>query len=184
MSENPKNFVPKMLKVLVYGHPLLRTRCEPVKAIDDEVRQLAVDMIHTADNTNGIGLAAPQVGYPIRMFVLRDYIEQPDGTWAVSAPMVFINPQVSSPSEEKDVEEEGCLSLPGFRVNVVRPIKITIEAIDLNGHKFTQERMGLNARTRMHENDHLNGVLTIDRTDAKEKRRIEPFLRRLKNSQK
>ncbi len=177
-----QKYVPKLLKILIYGHPTLRTRCEPVKVIDDEIRRLAADMIYTSDLSNGIGLAAPQVGYPIRMFVIRNYIDQPDGTWAVSEPMVFINPRLYNPSEETEIDAEGCLSLPGIRVDVERPVRITIEATNLDGEKFVQELSGLNARTRMHENDHINGVLSIDRATSKERRRVEPYLRKMKNS--
>jgi peptide deformylase len=75
---------------------------------------------------------------------------------------------------------EGCLSLPHLRVNVIRPHKITIEATDIEGNIFVQEFEGINARTRMHENDHLNGVLHIDRTDPKTRNEIEPILREMK----
>jgi peptide deformylase len=167
-------------KVYYYGDPILRKRCEPITEITDEIRQLAKDMIETMDKNDGVGLAAPQVGYPIRMFVLRNYIFTEDGRWTLSEPKVYINPKLSCPSEEKITETEGCLSFPGLRLDIERPDKITVEATDLNGQVFIEELEGYNARTRMHENDHINGVLFIDRINEKIRNKIEPILRNIK----
>ena len=169
-----------LLKVYYYGHPILRKRCEPITELTDEIRKLASDMIETMDKNNGIGLAAPQVGYPIRMFVLRNYIFTDDGQWTFSKPIVFINPKLSKPGDELVTDTEGCLSLPGIRLNVTRPDKITVEAIDLEGQTFVEELEGYNARVRMHENDHINGVLFIDRIDVNTRKKIDPVLREIK----
>lgn len=170
----------KSLPLYYYGHPILRKHCEPVIEITDDVRQLVADMIETMDKNNGIGVAAPQVGHLLRIFVLRNYVEGPDGHFRLSAPLVFINPKLRDPSLEQEIDLEGCLSLPHLRVPVARPRKITIEALDIEGNPFVQELEGINARTRMHENDHLNGVLHIDRTDPKTRNKIEPMLREIK----
>ncbi len=137
-------------------------------------------MIETMDTNNGAGLSASQVGRPIRLFILRNYIEGPDGHYRLSPPQVFINPKLSNPSKQTWVDPEGCLSFPHLRVDVERPWKITIEAMDLNGEKFVEELEGINARVRMHENDHINGVLHIDRVDVHTRHKIEPFLREIK----
>ena len=169
-----------LLKIYYYGHPILRKRCEPVTEITDEIRKLAQDMIETMDKNDGIGLAAPQVGHSIRMFVLRNYVFTEDGQWTVSEPKVYINPKLSSPGEEKAIDTEGCLSLPGLRLQVERPDKITVEAMALDGTIFVEELEGYNARVRMHENDHINGVLFSDRVDVNTRKKIEPILKEIK----
>lgn len=169
-----------LLKILYYGDPILRKHCEPVTEITEEIRKLAKDMIDTMDKNNGIGLAAPQVGHNIRMFVLRNYIFAEDGNWTLSDPKVYINPKLTSPGENTLVDTEGCLSLPGIRLKVVRPDKITVEAMDLEGRTFVEEIEGYNARVRMHENDHINGVLFIDRVDVNTRKKVEPILRDIK----
>jgi peptide deformylase len=108
----------------------------------------------------------------------------PDGTWTAGPPQVFINPKILSVSKETEFDDEGCMSLPGLRVAVERPVKIKIEATDLSGETFVEEVEGINARVRLHENDHLNGVLTVDRTTPQEKKRVEGQLRALKKKYK
>lgn len=169
------------LPVRYYGDSILRKKCVPIEKITDEIRQLIADMIETIDLENGIGLAAPQIGQPIRLFVLRNYVESADGLWSIDpTPRVYINPKLIDPSGPEAVEEEGCLSLPGLRAPVKRPWKITVEAIDINGNEFREEIEGYNARVRMHENDHINGVLFIDRLDQHIRNQIEPLLREMK----
>lgn len=171
-----------LLHLRYYGDPVLRKKCSPVGKITEEIRQLVLDMIETMDNSNGIGLAAPQVGKDLRLFVLRNYISNEKGELSLSDPKVFINPRLFDHSQEMVEEEEGCLSIPGIRSLVPRPVRIKIEATDLEGKLFTEELEGYNARVRMHENDHLNGVLFIDRIDERTRREIEPLLRDIKKT--
>ena len=168
-----------LLQIRYYGDKVLRARCEPVEEITQEIRDLVSNMIETMDVGKGIGLAAPQVGYPIRLFVLRNYIETQEGDLAFSEPLVYINPKLSNPSQKKVLDTEGCLSIPGIRGEVERPLKITIEAMDLEGRIFVEELEGYNARVRLHELDHLNGVLFIDRMALRPRKKIEPFLKEL-----
>lgn len=168
------------LPILYYGHPILRQKCEPITEITDDIRKLVDDMIETMYANDGAGLAAPQVGRSIRLFILCHYTEESDGSWSLSKPKVYINPKLSSPSEEMVEDAEGCLSIPGMRAKVLRPYKITVEATDLEGNTFYEEVEGYNARGRMHENDHINGVLYVDRVDAATKKKIEPFLKQMK----
>ena len=164
-----------------YGDPILRERSAPIEEITDEIKELAAFMVDYADNNNGIGLSAIQVGVPIRLFVLRDYVVLPDGKWTHSAPKVFINPKIVAKSKKTEADLEACMSIPDFRSGpVVRPFEVTIEATDLDGNKFTDVREGLNARVSLHENDHLNGVLFIDRLAPKIKKQIESELREVK----
>lgn len=164
-----------------YGDPVLRQHSEPVGEVTEEIQELARFMIDYADNHNGIGLSAIQVGVPIRLFVLRDYIVLPDGKWSASAPKVFINPKIVWKSKETETDTEGCMSVPGLSVGPIeRPLKVRIEALDINGKPFTDEREGINARVSFHENDHLNGVLQIDRLPPRVRKRIEPELEAIK----
>ncbi|MBY0528731.1 MAG: peptide deformylase [Rhabdochlamydiaceae bacterium] len=169
-----------LLDIVLYGNPILRKRCAPVTEITEEIRALVRNMIETMDKSNGCGLAAPQVGHALRVFVLRDYIEHEDGNWTLADPKVYINPKITDPTEEMLRDMEGCLSLPKIRLEVERPSQITVEALDLNGNLFKEVVTGYNARIRMHENDHLNGVLFIDRVDAHSRNQIEPQLRAFK----
>lgn len=167
------------LPIRYYGDKILRTRCEPVKEITDEIKTLVQKMIETMDESKGIGLAAPQVGYPLRIFVLRNYIESAEGDLSFSEPLVYINPVISNPSVKKVSDTEGCLSIPGIREEVERPLKIRIEAMTLEGVPFAEEVEGYNARVRMHENDHLNGVLFIDRLNLRKRKKLEPVLKEI-----
>ena len=171
------------LPVLIYGDPLLRKKCQSIADVTEEVRQLVQDLIETMYARKGAGLAASQVGHLVRIFVACKYVEDPEGHVVLTPPKVYINPKLSSYSEEVEEAEEGCLSIPGIRASVVRPHKVTIEALDLDGTPFQEEETGYNARVLMHENDHLNGVLFIDRLDTRTRNKLEPHLRSLKKKQ-
>lgn len=168
------------LPIFYYGHPILRKKGERVEAITPEIRKLVADMVETIDQINAIGLAAPQVGKSLQLFVLRRYIILPDGKWTVSEPYVYINPKILEHSEETWVDDEGCMSIPGIRLPVVRPVRIKIEATDLEGNRFVHEMEGLNARVLFHENDHINGVLYVDRVEEKLRKQAEPHLKNIK----
>lgn len=168
------------LPICLYGNPILRKKGEPLKEITDEIRHLAHDMVETMDDAKGIGLAAPQIGRSIRLFVLRRYIDTPDGKWTVSDPIVYINPKIFAVSEEVWESEEGCLSIPKIRLNVERPFKIKVESTRLDGSHVVEEIEGMNARVILHENDHINGVLFIDRVPKKVLQSVEQKLREIK----
>ncbi|MES2121399.1 MAG: peptide deformylase [Chlamydiota bacterium] len=169
-----------LLKIYYYDHPVLRKRCAPIKEITPEIRKLALDMIDTMDKYDGAGIAAPQVGHSIRMFVLKDYISTDEGHWTLGKPRVYINPKLHTPEGDLIEDTEGCLSFPGVRIDIARPDKITVEATDLDGNTFVEVVEGYNARVRMHENDHINGVLFIDRLTPKERKSLDPILRSIK----
>ena len=165
-----------------YGDPILRQHSKPVEEITDEIKELAQFMIKYADENNGIGLSAVQVGVPIRLFVLRDYVVMPDGQWSVSAPKVFINPKIVWKSKETETDTEGCMSIPDLHLGPIeRPLQVRIEAQDLEGGTFIDERKELNARVSFHENDHLNGVLYIDRLPPTVRKKFEPQLLDIKH---
>jgi peptide deformylase len=174
-----------ILPLKYYGDSVLRKKCLPIQKITEEIRQFAFDLIETMDKAhNGIGLAASQVGKLIRMFVIREPSIGAQGDLEFGDPVVYINPVLSEPSENEIILLEGCLSFPKFHVNVARPEKIHVEYTDLEGNRHEEEAVGFKARMIMHENDHLNGVLFIDRMDPAERKLVEPILSRLKKNLK
>ncbi|MCI5636775.1 MAG: peptide deformylase [Sarcina ventriculi] len=133
---------------------VLRKKCREVDNITDRIKITIKDMIETMYDKNGVGLAAPQVGILRRIFV----IDAQDGEGI----RVFINPQIlETKGSQKDIE--GCLSLPGRENEVERANYVKIKALDENGEEFVLEGEGLLARAIQHENDHLDGILFIDR---------------------
>lgn len=168
------------LKLRYYGDPILRKKTERVTEITDEIRALAGAMIEALSEFNGIGLTTTQVGYLYRFFVLRRYVHLPDGKWGMSEPYVYINPKIVGYSKETWVEEEACLSIPKLYLPVERPLKIKVESTRLDGSQVVEEIEGLNARVILHENDHLNGVLFIDRVEDRYLKPVEKRLRDIK----
>ena len=135
----------------------LRLVSEPVKDITDEIRRLAEDMLDTMYDAPGVGLAAIQVGVPVRM-VTMDVSKSDDER----QPLVLINPEITWSSEEKRAYEEGCLSIPEYYEEVERPDRVRFRYTTLEGETVEQDAEGLMATCVQHEIDHLNGVLFID----------------------
>ena len=135
----------------------LRLTSEPVKDITDEIRRLADDMLDTMYDAPGVGLAAIQIGVPVRM-VTMDVSKSDDER----QPRVLINPEILWASEEKRVYEEGCLSIPEYYEEVERPDRVRFRYMNLQGETVEQDADGLMATCVQHEIDHLNGVLFID----------------------
>lgn len=163
-----------------YGDPILRQKAKPVEKITDEIRQLVHDMIETMLHFSGIGLAAPQVGRLLRIYVSNVDYEDEKGEVHLCEPRVYINPVLTNPSDVFVERSEGCLSIPKLYVPVVRPLSVDVEAMDVEGKRFTRNCYGFLARNMMHENDHLNGVLHIDRVKGKRRTELEPALRQIK----
>ena len=172
------------LQLKYYGDPILRTRCLEIDKITEEIRNLVKDMIETMDARNGVGLAANQIGKLHKLFVIRPEVKTPDGEFALGAAEVYINPVLSNPSEETEIMTEGCLSFPGLHTEVERPFSIHIEAIDLNGNPISLDVSGFKARELMHENDHLNAKVFIDRLSADQRKAVDPVLRKIKEKYK
>ena len=159
LTANPKIYrFPEcdVIRICKLGEKVLREKAEPIEKLTDEIKMLIDDMFEAMIDANGVGLAAPQVGKKLRLFVAvaDDDVKR-----------VFINPQIVSTSEEVGDYEEGCLSIPGVYETIRRPVRVTVQALDENAKPFTLEADGLLARIIQHETDHLNGVLFIDRGD-------------------
>jgi len=143
--------------LIILPDPLLRELSKPVERFDDQLRKFAGDMFDTMYDAPGIGLAAIQVGEPLRMLVIDLAKED-----APKEPHVFINPEIVASSDERSVYEEGCLSIPDYYAEVERPATIKVNYFDADGKEKSMEADGLMATCLQHEIDHLNGVLFID----------------------
>jgi peptide deformylase len=149
----------------VAPHPVLKKKAEPVAAVTDELRKLMDDMLETMYATDGIGLAAPQVGVSKRVLVLD--IDQPKGDDLTpqerrGKPQFFVNPEIIWSSEDLRVYNEGCLSVPGQYAEVTRPDKVRVKFLDYDGKAQEIEADTLLATCLQHEMDHLNGILFVD----------------------
>ncbi|MER8864927.1 peptide deformylase [Mesorhizobium sp. M0751] len=143
--------------LIILPDPVLRQVSKPVERVDGDLRKLAGDMLDTMYDAPGIGLAAIQVGEPLRMLVID--LAKEDET---PAPHVFINPEVLESSDQRSVYEEGCLSIPDYYAEVERPAAVRVKYLDRDGKLQEIEAEGLMATCLQHEIDHLNGVLFID----------------------
>ncbi len=146
------------LTIYKLGHKVLRTPAKRISKVDDSIRKLARNMLKTMYSAKGIGLAAPQVGIQKRILVIDLEFENPN-----SPPNVFINPEIISSSASVETYEEGCLSIPGVYMDVVRPASVKVSFRDEMGRLKKINADGLMARCIQHEIDHLNGVLFIDK---------------------
>ena len=165
-----------------YGNPVLRTRCKEVTDFDSsEIKQVIADLIEANCKHPSYGVAAPQIGKTWRIFVVNYHEIGEDGYPVLSEQAkVYINPKITILDNKLWAHKEGCLSIPGVYVEVERPWKIRIEAQDEHGKVFVEEHEEWMARPLLHENDHLNGVLHIDRIPKKLRKEIEPELKKIK----
>ena len=147
--------------ILEAPDPRLRTKSLPVGRVDDELRVLIQDMFETMYDAQGIGLAAIQVGVPKRVLVV-DLAEENEAGERVSAPRVFINPEIYDPGAELSVYSEGCLSVPDQFADVERPAVIYARWLDRDGVAHDERIEGMLATCLQHEMDHLEGILFID----------------------
>ncbi len=163
---------------LVYlGDPLLRKKCRKVEHITSSIRKLVGNMVETMDKEKGVGIAAPQIGEDLQIFVLRKYGTNPTtGQKELSSPHVYINPRILAVSKETCMDQEGCLSIPGLQEEVERFVQVKIEAQDMEGRLFIEEVEGFNARVIQHEYDHLQGILFTDRLSKEKQQLVHDFL--------
>lgn len=146
-------------KLRYLGDPVLREKAAPVASVTADVRTLIADMFDTMYAEEGVGLAAPQVGVGDRVIVIDPRDEE-------VAPFALINPEVVHVGAELVRDEEGCLSIPGLKEIVERPATVRVEALGIEGDPVVIDAEGLLARILLHEVDHLDGILFIDRVSA------------------
>ena len=160
-------------KIVRYGAPVLQKKASPVIQFDAELKKLTEDMFETMYVANGVGLAAPQVGVSLHLAVIDVTVgKNPE------AKTILANPEIIH-TEGEQREEEGCLSVPGFRGNVIRPQYVTIRAQDVTGKVFEMRGEGLLARAMCHETDHLNGTLFIQHLGVLKRDLIKRKIRKL-----
>ncbi len=155
-----------MYRIRIYGDPILRQKSKPVETFDENLNEILEEMVETMYLGDGVGLAAPQVGFLLRMFVM-DYGE---------GPIKVVNPVILEMSEEKEVDEEGCLSLPDIFEDVERAKWIKVKYQTQSGEAVEREFEGYPARIFQHEYDHLDGILFIDRISPAKRALLKPKL--------
>jgi peptide deformylase len=181
-----------LLRVTQYGEPILRKVGTAITEFDADLAQLADDMVDTMYDEEGIGLAAQQIGKAIQLFVLD--VRPPEGEQPafdyrfdgkqppldLIMPLALANPKVSIIDSSENVYEEGCLSFPDVRGKVIRPIGVRCEFQDTEGNTHVLEATGLLGRCILHESDHLNGELFIDKMDKRDLQRMTPRIKKIK----
>ena len=183
-----------ILRVTQYGEPVLRKVGEPIIAFDDALAQLADDMVDTMYDEDGIGLAAQQIGQAIQFCVVD--VRPPEGEKPpfeysfdgkqppldLIMPLSIANPKVSIIDPSEEVYEEGCLSFPDVRGRVNRPIGVRCEYQDSQGNPHVIEATGLLGRCILHEVDHLNGELFIDKMEKRDLQRMETRIKKIRRN--
>ncbi len=180
----------RAMKIRTFGDPALSVKAKKVEAVDNEILQLAEAMIESMRASDGLGLAAPQVGISLRMATLevpapKDLsvpLSPGERELLPKMPLVLINPEIVSSSPVIESREEGCLSVPEIYAEVSRPVSVTVRAQILGGPVFTLDCGGLLGRAMQHELDHLDGIVFVQRLSDQEYAKIKPKLEKLLKS--
>ena len=156
------------LEIFKLGSKTLRTEAKRISKVDNQIRHLAKDMLQSMYSAKGIGLAGPQVGISKELLVIDINFED-----SAAEPLILINPEITAFGSTLNTYEEGCLSIPGVYLNVVRPSTIKLKFRDEMGRPRKMNADGLLARCIQHEVDHLKGILFVDRVTSKEELKQE-----------
>ncbi|MBL8026120.1 MAG: peptide deformylase [Fibrobacteres bacterium] len=166
--------------MLICGDPVLKRKAAPADPTDPELKTIVKDMFDTMYENRGVGLAAPQIGLSISLFVINHDWNRDEGKEKDGVEEVFINPKLLKAYGKDEGYEEGCLSVPEIHEKVQRKDTIDIEYTDLKGKKHTETGVtGLRARVFQHEYDHLHGILFIDRLSPVKKMFVKKELKRI-----
>ncbi len=161
-------------RIRIYGDPVLREKAREAEEIDESVRAVARDLLETLrEGEDGIGLAANQIGETVRLIA----VAPPNEAGERTAPRAFVNPRIVEKGGRILAEEEGCLSLPGIYEVVKRPERVRVQALTVDGEEIDEEHTGMAARVFLHEVDHLDGVLFVDRVSPLRRALIKKKLR-------
>ena len=166
-------------RIIPYGDTLLRRQSAPINEVDDEIKQLIADMTEIIGAAEGLGLAAPQVGVSKMLFII-DWTNLEEEGGEVKA---YLNPRILDKSDEMDLAEEGCLSLPGISAEVKRPREVSVEYMTIDGESHSEQLSGLSARVFQHELDHLLGILFIDRISSSVRKGLKKELQAIMNGE-
>lgn len=163
------------MQLVYYPDPILNKTSKPVTHVDEEVRRRVTEMFAIMYAEGGVGLAAPQVGWSVRLFITNVY-----GESKPEFERVYINPELVTDRDVTEVrDEEGCLSIPGARGKVLRYEHMTVRALDLQAREFEEEVSDLQARVVQHENDHLDGILFVTRLSITDRLQVGKTLKKL-----
>lgn len=166
----------ELMKITKYGEPVLAARAREVNNVDAALRDMVERMRLTMYQANGVGLAAPQVGEGIRLFVFDLTLGEDPGAFHA-----FLNPVIVE-AEGVESDEEGCLSVPGISLGVERHTRLLLRAVDLDGREFEREYRDFEARVLQHEIDHLDGHVILDRVSPLKRRLARREIRRLQQN--
>jgi peptide deformylase len=164
-------------KLRIHPDPVLREKCKPVERFDQELHQLMDDLGESMYAHKGLGLAAPQIGVPVRALVVD--VEQRDGPPHL---IEVVNPEILATSKEIQDGDEGCLSFPDEFEKVKRPLRVTLRAVDRHGQPYELTGEGMLARALLHEMDHLEGKLFIDHLSRLKRSLVERRMRKLQRA--
>ncbi len=168
------------MELVLYPDPILRQVAKPITRVDEEVRTRVAQMFETMYANSGVGLAAPQVGWSERLFIIN-VTGEPDPEFE----RVFINPELTvSGDGVEESDEEGCLSIPGVHGRVARHQCVVVRALDLDAQRFEEEVSDLDARVVQHELDHLDGILFITRLGTSDRMQSAKTLKQLEKDYK
>ena len=171
-----------ILPIVAYGSNILRSQCKEIDSSYSNLDQLIENMFQTMYAASGVGLAAPQINKSIRLFIVDTTpFKDDDSPDHVVCKKIFINPKITSITGESWSFSEGCLSIPEVREDVKRLSEITIEYFDKDFNKHTETYDGLNARVILHEYDHIEGILFVDKISPLRKRMIKGKLKDISN---
>ena len=168
-----------ILLISIYGNPILRHKCNSIDSNYPNLNDLIVNMFETMHNASGIGISAPQIGLPIRLFLIDLTPYHEDNPSIPKIKKVFINPKIISESGQDVIHNEGCLSIPGVREDISRKSQVKVSYLDDKFNSYNEDIDGVYARVFQHEYDHLNGVLFIDHLSPLQKNIITKKLTRI-----
>ena len=169
------NDICKIYDVVTIGDERLRKKNKDITNINS-IKNLIINMVNTLYDERGCGIAAPQIGQNINLFMVKVISKDEDGEEFVEFPLtIYINPEIIEYSNEKDIDYEGCLSVPGFYAKVERSKKIKIKYLDIDGTEHIDEYEGFTARAVQHEYDHLKGIVYTDIADMSSLTTVENF---------
>lgn len=175
----------KILQVAYLGNGVIRQKCKPVKDISDpNIQELIDDLIATCSYSQGVGIAAPQVYEPLRIFIVHSYPNPRYPNAPLMEPTEMINPKLVRKSKTMKTDWEGCLSIPGIRALVPRHTSIDVEYFDRNGVLQKKKYKDFVARIFQHELDHLNGIVFLDRAKSKDMITEKEYLLLMKETAK
>ena len=169
-----------ILPIVSFGNSILRCKCSPVQE-NQPIEDILKNMYETMYNAQGVGLAAPQVGLDLSIFIIDTTTFCDDENNLIPLKKEFINPEIIDYSGKDESFNEGCLSIPGLREDVIRKDQIKIRYFDKNFNEHTEKYEGINSRVIQHEYDHLMGVLFTDRVSTLKKKLLKSKLNKIKN---